>query len=322
VTLGASTLNTLTGAGTNLSIASGTQTTTVNAALNNITALALGSTAQRGTMTVNNVITAKSLVTSTANYALTLNNGSSKTSTIGTSGSTAYALSFLNTGALVINNEGNDTFIVLGSLTASAPSSVTVSGTILTAGDLTIGSPLTMTTNVTLNSAGDSTGGGTGPGSPIAVTGGITAAASTALTLNAGSGSLTLSGAVASSGGAATLQVIIADTQSGATGFNGNLSLKSLATGSGAYDLSITGASNTIADALLFNLPRHANHHLQPSLNCDQLTHTPASPQMPTGYAGMVLLTFIPPLYKKIMTPRLPTPLAENAIFMKDQHGS
>jgi alkane 1-monooxygenase len=84
----------------------------------------------------------------------------------------------------------------------------------------------------------------------------------------------------------------------------------------------IWDCNNTIADALLFNLPRHANHHLQPSLNCDQLTHTPASPQMPTGYAGMVLLTFIPPLYKKIMTPRLPAPLAENAIFMKDQHGS
>lgn len=68
----------------------------------------------------------------------------------------------------------------------------------------------------------------------------------------------------------------------------------------------IWDCNNTIADALLFNLPRHANHHLQPSLNCDELTHTSASPQMPTGYAGMVLLAFIPPLYKKIMTPRLP----------------
>ena len=80
----------------------------------------------------------------------------------------------------------------------------------------------------------------------------------------------------------------------------------------------IWDCNNTIADALLFNLPRHANHHLQPSLNCDALTHTPTSPQMPTGYAGMVLLAFIPPLYKKIMTPRLPA----NSISMKDQHGS
>ena len=68
----------------------------------------------------------------------------------------------------------------------------------------------------------------------------------------------------------------------------------------------IWDCNNIIADAILFNLPRHANHHLQPSRNCDELTHTPTSPQMPTGYAGMVLLAFIPPLYKKIMTPRLP----------------
>lgn len=80
----------------------------------------------------------------------------------------------------------------------------------------------------------------------------------------------------------------------------------------------IWDCNNAIADAILFNLPRHANHHLQPSRNCDELMHTPASPQMPTGYAGMVLLTFIPPLYKKIMTPRLPA----NSISMRDQHGS
>jgi hypothetical protein len=27
---------------------------------------------------------------------------------------------------------------------------------------------------------------------------------------------------------------------------------------------------------------------------------------MPTGYAGMVLLAMLPPLYKHVMTPRLP----------------
>jgi hypothetical protein len=30
------------------------------------------------------------------------------------------------------------------------------------------------------------------------------------------------------------------------------------------------------------------------------------SPQMPTGYAGMVLLAWLPSLYVTIMTPRLP----------------
>lgn len=63
--------------------------------------------------------------------------------------------------------------------------------------------------------------------------------------------------------------------------------------------------ANRISDALLFNLPRHSAHHLEPSLGCNELRHVSASPQMPTGYAGMSLLSFIWPLYRRIMTPRL-----------------
>ena len=70
----------------------------------------------------------------------------------------------------------------------------------------------------------------------------------------------------------------------------------------------IWDCANRVSDALLFNLPRHASHHLEPSLNCDQLYPIPESPQMPTGYAGMVLLAWIPSLYVKIMTPHLPAP--------------
>lgn len=69
----------------------------------------------------------------------------------------------------------------------------------------------------------------------------------------------------------------------------------------------IWDCANTVSDALLFNLPRHSAHHLMPSLQCDELYRVPESPQMPTGYAGMVLLALIPPLFVNIMTPRLPT---------------
>lgn len=68
----------------------------------------------------------------------------------------------------------------------------------------------------------------------------------------------------------------------------------------------IWDCANTVSDTLLFNLPRHSSHHLTPSLSCDELYRVPGSPQMPTGYAGMVLLAAVPPLFKKIMTPRLP----------------
>lgn len=64
--------------------------------------------------------------------------------------------------------------------------------------------------------------------------------------------------------------------------------------------------ANRISDAILFNLPRHSSHHLEPSLDCNDLSRTPASPQMPTGYAGMTILALLWPLYRRIMTPRLP----------------
>jgi alkane 1-monooxygenase len=63
---------------------------------------------------------------------------------------------------------------------------------------------------------------------------------------------------------------------------------------------------NAASDLMLFNLPRHAHHHIEPWHGADALRHTPASPQMPTGYAGMVLLTLVPPLFRRVMEPRLP----------------
>jgi alkane 1-monooxygenase len=69
----------------------------------------------------------------------------------------------------------------------------------------------------------------------------------------------------------------------------------------------IWDCANRISDALLFNLPRHAAHHLEPSLGCNELRRVSNSPQMPTGYAGMSLLSAIWPLYRHIMAPRLPS---------------
>ena len=70
---------------------------------------------------------------------------------------------------------------------------------------------------------------------------------------------------------------------------------------------NIWDCSNRISDALLFNLPRHAAHHLEPSLDCNALRRVSTSPQMPTGYAGMSLLSAFWPLYRHIMSPRLPS---------------
>jgi len=63
--------------------------------------------------------------------------------------------------------------------------------------------------------------------------------------------------------------------------------------------------ANGLSEALLFNLPRHSHHHLAPSLQGHELQHTPASPQMPTGYAGMVLMAAVPWIWFRVMQPRL-----------------
>lgn len=72
--------------------------------------------------------------------------------------------------------------------------------------------------------------------------------------------------------------------------------------------------ANRVSDALLFNLPRHSAHHLEPSLDCNGLYRIAASPQMPTGYAGMTIIAALSPLYRRLMTPRLPGAMATHAI--------
>ncbi|MEK9774788.1 MAG: fatty acid desaturase [Quisquiliibacterium sp.] len=66
--------------------------------------------------------------------------------------------------------------------------------------------------------------------------------------------------------------------------------------------------ANRVSELMLFNLPRHAHHHLHPSDPADRLLRVPQAPQMPTGYAGMVLLASVPPLYRRVMSRRLPPP--------------
>jgi alkane 1-monooxygenase len=63
--------------------------------------------------------------------------------------------------------------------------------------------------------------------------------------------------------------------------------------------------ANGLSDLLLFQLPRHAHHHIAPGLAAHRLERTPESPQMPTGYAGMVVLASVPPLWFAVMNPRL-----------------
>lgn len=64
--------------------------------------------------------------------------------------------------------------------------------------------------------------------------------------------------------------------------------------------------SNHILGRLtLFELTRHSDHHYQASRKYQILRDLEGSPQMPTGYPGMLLLTLIPPIWFKVMNPNV-----------------
>lgn len=58
--------------------------------------------------------------------------------------------------------------------------------------------------------------------------------------------------------------------------------------------------SNKISTFCLFQLENHADHHLHPSHCYEELKSLDESPQYPTGYSGMMMLTLIPSLWFKI----------------------
>lgn len=60
-----------------------------------------------------------------------------------------------------------------------------------------------------------------------------------------------------------------------------------------------------ITNLFLFQLQRHSDHHAFPKRRYQVLRHHDESPQLPSGYATMVVLAFIPPLWFKVMNPRV-----------------
>ncbi len=63
--------------------------------------------------------------------------------------------------------------------------------------------------------------------------------------------------------------------------------------------------NNRLTNHLLLNLQRHADHHAHADRPFPLLRHFPGAPQLPTGYAGMVLVALVPPLWFRVMDPRV-----------------
>lgn len=78
---------------------------------------------------------------------------------------------------------------------------------------------------------------------------------------------------------------------------------------SGTYERTLPihswNSDHVLGRVFLFELSRHSDHHYLASRKYQVLRHHDQSPQMPTGYPGMMLLSLVPPAWFRIMNPRV-----------------
>lgn len=60
-----------------------------------------------------------------------------------------------------------------------------------------------------------------------------------------------------------------------------------------------------LSNLLTFQLQRHSDHHANPQRRYQVLRHFDDSPQLPAGYPLMILLAMVPPLWMRVMNPRV-----------------
>lgn len=60
-----------------------------------------------------------------------------------------------------------------------------------------------------------------------------------------------------------------------------------------------------MSSLVLYSLTRHSAHHERGTRPFYELNPYPDAPTMPFGYLTTILITLVPPLWKKIMDPRL-----------------
>ena len=64
-------------------------------------------------------------------------------------------------------------------------------------------------------------------------------------------------------------------------------------------------SNNVASNVLLYHLQRHSDHHANPMRRYQALRHFDEAPQLPTGYAGMILAAVIPPFWRRLMDHRV-----------------
>jgi alkane 1-monooxygenase len=64
-------------------------------------------------------------------------------------------------------------------------------------------------------------------------------------------------------------------------------------------------SNHLTTNLFLYHLQRHSDHHANPTRRYQSLRHFEESPQLPAGYAAMILLAYVPPLWRRVMDKRV-----------------
>lgn len=64
-------------------------------------------------------------------------------------------------------------------------------------------------------------------------------------------------------------------------------------------------SNHVVSNLFLYQLQRHSDHHAHPARRYQALRHFAEAPQLPSGYAAMILVAYLPPLWFRLMDPRV-----------------
>ncbi len=64
-------------------------------------------------------------------------------------------------------------------------------------------------------------------------------------------------------------------------------------------------ANHLASNLVLFHLERHSDHHAFAARRYQSLRHYEDVPQLPSGYFGMFVLAYVPPLWFRVMDRRV-----------------
>jgi alkane 1-monooxygenase len=64
-------------------------------------------------------------------------------------------------------------------------------------------------------------------------------------------------------------------------------------------------SNNVCTNVFLYHLQRHSDHHANPTRRYQALRHFEQAPQLPAGYASMIVCAALPPVWRRVMDKRV-----------------